>query len=273
MPEPVPPAAAPAAVRPPPRTLVPREHGAWGQLALPLVSALVIGRPRASALLLTAATVLAFLAHESLIVILGQRGRRAATEETPRARRLLASLGGLASLAGLAGAALAPPLALGALALAAALAAVVAWLAVQKLEKTLPGEFLVGAALSAGGFAVALAGRAPFAWALASFVTWTLSFAVATLAVQAVLARARSKGARDPGRAHAAAAAGVLAGAFALSVAGAVAHAAPIALVPGTLLSIAVCLGRVPPRRLREVGWAMAGSSAIALVLLVVTLR
>jgi hypothetical protein len=81
------------AVLEPTRTLVPHEHGAYGQLAMPLLTALALGRPGAASLLLTYAIVVAFVAHESLLVVLGQRGKRALEADAPRARRVLAILG------------------------------------------------------------------------------------------------------------------------------------------------------------------------------------
>jgi len=264
---------APSTTTPPPtRTLIPHEHGAYGQLIMPLLTALAIGRPRLASAALTVALVAAFVAHESLLVVLGQRGKRALEADAPRARRLLALLGGLALLSGALGVAAAPQVARWALLLPAMLAVAVAWLVLRRLEKTVAGELLVGAALSSGGLAVALAGGAPLAWAIACWVTWVLAFAAATLAVHVVLERARSKGRRDPGLAHAAAAAALLAGAFAASRAG-LSFAAPVALLPTALLSVAVCLARFSPRRLRELGWAMVGSSVLTMVLLVVGLR
>jgi hypothetical protein len=41
------------------------------------------------------------------------------------------------------------------------------------------------------------------------------------------------------------------------------------ATVPTVLLSIAVCLGRFSPRRLRQLGWGIVASSAVTLALLV----
>ncbi|WP_242347070.1 YwiC-like family protein, partial [Anaeromyxobacter terrae] len=99
------PPARPAAQ---PRSMLPHEHGAWGQLAMPLLTALAIGRPGLAPSALTAAVVLAFVAHEPLLVLLGQRGRRVAEEEGPRARRWLAATGGLAAVTGAVGIALAP---------------------------------------------------------------------------------------------------------------------------------------------------------------------
>jgi hypothetical protein len=104
---------------------------------------------------------LAFIAHEPLLVLLGQRGRRVAEEEGPRARRWLAATGGLAAVTGALGIALAPAAARLALALPAALAVVVALLVWRRLEKTTLGEVFVAAALASAGWAVALAGHAP----------------------------------------------------------------------------------------------------------------
>lgn len=75
-----------------PRSLMPREHGAYGQLALPLLTALFSGRPTAAAFLYAAAAVFAFFAHEPLLVLLGQRGSRAFRELGARARLRLTLL-------------------------------------------------------------------------------------------------------------------------------------------------------------------------------------
>jgi hypothetical protein len=256
----------------PPRSLLPHEHGAWGQLAMPLLTALAISRPTPAAVALVAAVVLAFLAHEPALVLLGQRGRRVKDEEGPRARRWLAVTGGLAAVSGAAATLLAPPLARLSLALPAALAVAVAALVVRRLEKTIAGEIAVAAALAAAGLSVALAGGAPPVHALAAALAWALAFAAATLAVQVILERARSKGTRDPGRRHAALAALLVACAAALSLAGLPAVLA-WATLPTALLSMFVCLARFSPRRLRELGWALVGSSTVTLAILVAGLR
>jgi YwiC-like protein len=257
----------------PTRTLIPHEHGAYGQLALPLLTALALGRPNAPALLLGYAILVSFVGHESLLVLLGQRGKRASEGDGPRARRVLAILGTQAVLAGLAGFYLAPPLARAALALPVLLTAAIGWLLLRRLEKTLGGEIVVAATLSSGGLAVALAGGAPLAWAVGAWVTWVLAFSAATLAVQVILVRARSKGGRDPGLAHAAAALALVVSAFAAVPLLGLPGAVPVALLPTACLSIAVCLARVSPKRLRELGWAMVATSVLTMVLLVVGLR
>ena len=255
------------------RALVPREHGAYGQLAMPLLTALAIGRPGLASVTLSASVVLAFVAHESLLVVLGQRGKRALETDGPRARRLLGLLGTLSALSGALGIALAPAAARWALLLPAALALAVGWLVLRRLEKTAAGEMVVAAALSSCGLAVALAGGASLASSIACFFTWVLAFVAATLAVQVVLIRARSKGRSDPGRTDAAIVATLLAGSFAAVPLAGLPGAAPLALAPSALLSAAVCLSRFSPKRLRELGWAMVGSSLLTMALLVAGLR
>ena len=252
--------------------MLPHEHGAWGQLAMPLLTALAIGRPGVAPTALAAAVVLAFIAHAPLLVLLGHRGRRVAEEEAPRARRWLAVTGGLAVVSGALGIVLAPAAARVALALPAGLAVVVALLVWRRLEKTTLGEIVVAAALSSAGWAVALAARAPSEDALAAALAWILAFAAATLGVRVILLRARSKGTHDPGKLHAVLAAALAGVAVLLSAAGLPAALA-WATLPTALLSIFVCLARFSPKRLRPLGWAIVGSSAVTLVILVAGLR
>src|SRR5262245_4761900 len=71
------------------RALVPHEHGAYGQLLFPMITALAIGRPGTAAFAWAAAAALVFLAHEPVMVLLGQRGPKASRDERPRTWRWL----------------------------------------------------------------------------------------------------------------------------------------------------------------------------------------
>src|SRR5512137_832178 len=84
------------------RSLLPHEHGAYGQIAMPLLCAWMLGRPGAASLLLGAGAFAGFLSYEPLLVAVGRRGRRAREEHGPRARRLAAGI--LAVAVALAGA-------------------------------------------------------------------------------------------------------------------------------------------------------------------------
>lgn len=254
------------------RSLLPREHGAWGQLAMPLLSGLLLGRPGAAPLLLAAAVVFAFVAHEPLLVLLGQRGRRVRDVEGPRAWRWLAALGGAAAVTGALGLALAPRGVARAALVPAALAAAVAVVVWRKLEKTTAGEILVAVALASAGWLVALAGGAPAQHALAVLLAWSLAFAAATLGVQVILERLKSRGTRDVSRRNAALVVAVGAAAVALAARGLPAALA-WAVMPTVALSAVVCFTRVKPRDLRTLGWALVASSIVTLVLLVAGLR
>jgi hypothetical protein len=72
------------------RVLLPKEHGAYGQLAFPLITALIVAGLSVAGALLTVAVVAAFLAHEPAAVVLDQRGARARRELGGSAIRWLA---------------------------------------------------------------------------------------------------------------------------------------------------------------------------------------
>ena len=57
--------------------MLPREHGAYGQLLLPVLTAMAMGRPTLAAVALAASAAAAFVAHEPLMVLIGRRGARA----------------------------------------------------------------------------------------------------------------------------------------------------------------------------------------------------
>jgi len=66
--------------------LLPKEHGAYGQLALPIVTALSATAVSTPGLFLTASAVAGFLAHEPASILLGLRGSRVKRELRKTAR-------------------------------------------------------------------------------------------------------------------------------------------------------------------------------------------
>ena len=256
-----------------PHSLLPHEHGAWGQLALPMASALALGGLAPAALLLAAATVLGFLAHEPWLVLLGHRGARALADDGARARRFLGWLLFAATLCGAVGAWLAPWPARLALLLPAALAAAVIGLVLAKRERTVPGELTVVSALATSGFAVALAGGASLRVAAAATLTWELAFAASVFAVQGVLERARSKEPIDSGPRNALAVALVTGLGSAAALAVGLGWVVPLAVAPTALLSLAVCMGLFSPRKLRRLGWGLVGATGVTLLVLVALLK
>jgi YwiC-like protein len=256
----------------PRRSLIPHEHGAYGQIAMPVLAGLLLGRPGAAALLLAGASLLGFLAYEPALVASGQRGRRAREEDGRRALRWVTALGGACLALGIAGFAMAPPAARLATLLPSGLAAMVALLVAADLERTAPGEVVVAVALSSCGFPVALAAGASASTALAAWLAWILAFATSVVAVQVLLSRARpDRRPRGPWAAFLAA--GIAAVAFAAWGGELVPLAVPVAVLPMSAVALALALFQVTPRRLRHVGWSMMGASVVTLVLLVTGLR
>lgn len=257
----------------PRRSLLPREHGAYGQLLAPLAAALAVGRPGLASLGLAAAAVLAFLAHEPLLVALGQRGQRAREEAGARARRLLCALGTAGLLLGTAGLWAAPAPARWAAAAVLPLLAASAILVLLEREKTAIGEVLVAATLAAAAVPVALAGGVSPAVALACFAVFTLAFASATVAVHVLLWRAHHPEAADPGPWAVLLIAAFGGLAVGLAALGSLPWAAPLALLPMAVPSLFLAAIRVSPRRLRQVGWTIAAASLATVVALAATLR
>lgn len=256
----------------PARSLAPREHGAYGQLGVPLVCGLALGRANVPGVCLAFAAVAAFLAHEPVLVLLGQRGKKAREQDGPRAAKRLLLLGGAAVVLGLVGFGLASNLVRLAVAPPLLLAALVVWFVWRKQEKTAWGEIVAAAALSGAALPVAMAGgvaleRAGLVWGI-----WTVAFTVATLAVRAVIARAKKLG-RGPILLSLSASITTGAVSYLLFLLGRVTFAAPLALAPFVVLGVGVCVAPVSTKQLRRVGWALIGASVLTLIILVATLR
>jgi len=262
----IPPAAAP-------RSLLPQEHGAWGQLTMPLLSGLALARPTLAGALLAAATALAFLAHEPWLVAIGHRGERARLKDGPRALRALLGLLAAAGVLGGAGLWLSPVEARSAALLPAALATLVVLMVLLERERTIPGELTVAFALASAGGVVALASGAGPADATALFATWAVAFGASVFAVQTVLRRAGSRGASDPGLLHAAAVLTLAVGGSAAAMVNGLGWSVALASAPTVALSLVVCLGRFEPSRLRPLGWSLVAATTATFAVLLLVLR
>ncbi len=248
--------------------LLPREHGAYGQLLFPLFSALLIGQPSAGAYLLAAAAVAAFLAHEALLVVLGQRGVRACREHGADARRSLALFGGFCAVTGTVSLFVLPRPALDVLVLPVVLALLVGAAVVMHRERSTMGEMLVAVALTSLALPVALAGHATRTNALTLFVVFSAVFVTATIAVRALIGRVTKAGGPPP----------LLAGALALFVvvglavaafAGRLAPVAPYAALPVCAVALGLTASPPSPRHLKTIGWTLVGATLLTSVLLV----
>ncbi|MBK8255214.1 MAG: YwiC-like family protein [Polyangiaceae bacterium] len=249
-----------------PRSLAPREHGAYGQLFVPLATALAMGKPNLASVGFAVSAVSLFFAHEPALVVWGRRGERARRECGARARRRLAILGALAVGSGLIAAMSAP---VGALIAAIALlptALLVGWLGALGREKTAFGEVLAAGALAGVGVPIALSEGVSTPWALGAWGAWTLAFVVSTLVVRAVIAHAKSPVPWTKRTAAPALSAAFVAGVMGTQL---LPWACALAAAPMILVASWFAIAPPSPRSLKRVGWTLATSSLLVGVALV----
>lgn len=253
--------------------MFPKEHGAYGQLLFPLITAVAVGRPGVAAFALAAAAVSAFLAHEPLLVLLGQRGARAGRDERRRAARWLAAFA--VPAAGLAVIAI-PSMsrvAQHSVGFCAILAAALVPIIFFRRERTTGGEIFSALTLASLALPVALASGATHAVALTCALVFAAVFATATVCVRAVITHTRrppASAARIGGAVTAIAATAVLA---ASGSAGFVSAVAPWAALPVCAASVLLVLKPPSARQLRVVGRMLVAMTAATAVVLVAALR
>lgn len=256
-------------------SLLPKEHGAYGQITLPLVTAFAAAGVSSAGVWLAAAATAAFLAHEPAVVLLGVRGSRAKRELQRRATCWLAVFvaagmgAGLAALVTIdAGArwSVAVPLA------PAVLVGIAAW---RGHEKTWYGEVAASLAFAGVAFPIALAAGAPWATAAATALPFALLFVVSTLAVRVVILRVRGGGDL---RATTLTRRTVLVLAF--LAASMLAASATLALLPvsvlgasapGLLVAVVIAVRPPPPARLRTLGWSLVAVSIVTALIVIAT--
>ena len=253
--------------------MLPREHGAYGQLLFPLGTALVISGLHPAALLTAAAAVAAFVAHEPAVVLLGGRGVRARVEQRDRAVKWLAISVSIAAVAGISAIASAPAHVRWLFAWPLTFAVVLGALLFANREKTTPGE--VTAAISFASVAIplcAMTAETPLSGFTVAFAFASL-FIIGTLAVRIVILRTRGGG--DPravrsARIQLAMAIMVVAlGIPMLAAAGA--GIAAVAVVPGLLVAIILAVRPPHARRLRTIGWTLLSMTALLAMALAVS--
>ena len=252
--------------------LVPREHGAYGQLILPMVTGMAIGRPSLGALTLAAAAAAVFLGHEPVIVLLGGRGARARRERQREAWRTLIVSASAALVLGSTAVVLMPAASRWSVSAPVALAVAVGALISTGRERTTAGEVIVATAFASVAIPVAAASAASTPAALTCALTFATAFAVATVSVRAVIARARGGGGVDRAAALATAAL-LLSIVTALAAGGVVLPVAPWAAAPMCAVALGIAVAAPPPRYLRQIGWTVVGASVLTALILVAAIR
>jgi hypothetical protein len=237
---------------------LPREHGAYAQALLPLITGASLGPPTLVSLLLVAAVVFAFLAHEPLLVALGRRGARALERRERIVRRRVTLLLGAAVSSGVGALVLGdaavriatlPPLALG---------LVYAGLALGRREKSLLRDLLVAFAFSAMVVPIGLAVGGSLAAATVGASVWLVTFGLQTIAVKGTIA-AGKKRARSLTliRLTTVLSVLVIVAAVALALTTVRPGTASLAVLPAGLHALVLAVRPVPSKHLRRVGWSL----------------
>jgi hypothetical protein len=247
--------------------LLPKEHGAYAQLAFPLLSGLLAGTPLLGAAAFVVAAVALFLASEPLEVLIGARGARAHDTLARPARIQLVAMVALGVFAGLLAIAASAPAARVAAFIPAALGAVLGILVLARRIKTLPGEIGAVAAFASLHLPIAAAGGASGVRLWGPAAVWFAVFVSATFAVHAMKARHKGRDAALVTTAVAIAAA-VLIAALAVALAGSDARLLGWAALAPAAAALYVAARPVHPRHLKRVGWALVGANALALVVM-----
>ena len=256
--------------------MLPKEHGAYGQLAFPLATSLAVAGVTAPALFIALAAVAGFLAHEPLLVLLGLRGPRARRERGRQATAWLIGTGGIGVVSGVLALWLAPAAARWSFAVPIVPAAFLMGALAAGREKSTFGEIAAAVMFSFVAVPLCVTAGAPLTTGYAVAVTFASLFVAGTLGVRVVILRVRGGG--DP---RAVRATRVLLLVVAAVVTATVTLAAArdllpwstlAAMAPGLAMSLFLAARPPAPTRLRTVGWTLVSISVLTAAILIATL-
>ena len=256
-------------------SLWPKEHGAYGQVAFPLITAFAVAGLTVGGVLTAAAVLAGFIAHEPAAVLLGLRGPRARRALRRPATALLTACSVAGGIAGIGAVWAMDPRARASMAVLAVPALLLVFTMLRNQEKSWRGETAAVVAFATAAVPVTMAADATLQTALAVAIPFALLFVTSTLAVRVVILRVRGGG--DP---HAAAAtrlatiavtAAGAAGLALVSTAGFLSSSVLMAAAPGLLTAGTIAVHPPSPKSLRRVGWTLVAVSVVTALLIVST--
>jgi YwiC-like protein len=258
------------------QTLFPREHGAYGQLAFPVLTSLAVAGVSATGLLIALSAAGGFLMHEPVLVLLGRRGPRAKREQGRAAIVFLVAAATTAIGAGVLSVAWTRPAARWSFALPLVPAALLALAIGINHEKRPLGEIAAALSFSFVSAPIALASGAPVRAALSVAIAFAAMFVTATLAVRVVVLRVRGGGNPRAERATRLTVL-ILSSSVVVVLAAATLYGLTpwptiAAAAPGLIGATGLSLLPPSPARLRTVGWTLVAASALAGAILIVGL-
>jgi hypothetical protein len=254
-------------------SLFPKEHGAYGQVTVPLITAFLAAGVSTTGLLIATTVLAGFLAHEPASVLIGARGARAKRDLRQRAIRWLGCTLAV-GVAAAVGVVLTIDAALRwSMIVPIAPAFLLAILAARGREKSWSGEVAAALAFSGTAVPVSLSAGASLDTAATVAIPFALLFVASTLAVRVVILHVRGGG--DPHAAmttrraalSVAAAGGVLLAL--LAAAGLLAASVLLAASPGLLIAATIAAYPPAPTHLRRIGWTLVAVSVMTATIVV----
>jgi hypothetical protein len=256
-------------------SLWPKEHGAYGQLLFPLITAFAAAGVSAGGTLTAMAVLAGFLAHEPAAVVAGLRGPRARREQGSSAVKWLLVLFVGGSLAGVAAVWTLGPCVRWSLAVPAIPALVLAVAMLRHREKSWYGEASAALAFSGAAVPVTMAAGDTLETAAMVAIPFSLLFVTTTLAVRVAILSVRGGGNPRAAAATRNATVALTTGAAALlvltSMTGVLSSSILIAAAPGLVTAGTIAMWPPLPARLRRVGWTLVAVSVITAALVLST--
>ena len=255
--------------------LWPKEHGAYGQIAFPLITAVAVAGMSAGGTLTAMAVFAGFLAHEPAAVALGLRGARARQQLGSAATKWLLLLLVAGGIAGIGAIWATRPAVRWSLAVPAVPALLLVLTMLRHREKSWYGEVSAALAFSGTAVPVTMAAGGTLETATVVAIPFALLFVTTTLAVRVVILTVRGGGNPRAVAATRHATIALSAGGAALlalaSLAGLLSSSILIAAAPGLLTAGSIALRPPLPARLRRVGWTLVAVSVVTAALVVST--
>jgi hypothetical protein len=233
---------------------------------------MAIGRPSVAALAIGGAAAAMFIAHESLLVLVGRRGVRLRHAHYREAVVWLAASGSLALVFGATSVLLVESVTRWTLGVPLVCGMIASIYVARAEERSTLGEISVAAALVSVSFPVAIAASASTITALTCALAFGAAFIAATMGVRAVIAPAHRS--RRLTRSFAIVVTVlILSGVALLASEGIILSVAVWAALPVSAVAIVLAAVAPPPRYLRQIGWTLVGASALTSVILVAAMR
>lgn len=258
--------------------MIPREHGAYAELAFPILAVLIGGVPASTTWLLAVAVVACFVANEPLLILTGHRGSRALRDQRSLAQLMLFAMALVAFVTGGTAIQLAPPL-VGYLALIPlCLGCLLVWLAARGFERRLVGEFTAATALSSVALPLGVTAGLSLGTALAVALIWFVASILGTSVVRLTVAGAKARTEAQAFRVRSKWAL-LLVAAMAMVGVAVLAGLAPrgprwvlVATLPVSLVALAFSIAKPNVRNIRLVGWGLVFANLCTLLVVVAAL-